>query len=154
MINKINQMSLPLGMIASITIALIGSVQEVNLRWVHFFSAMACTLSSLAYFCMQTVISYCVNEFKGLRAKFRLALNAISIICHLSAPGLWFDIIINYPRSQEKMLWWMSYQPGYYQYILGAFTEWIVTITNNLYVASFYTEFKKVRICKDEILFL
>lgn len=153
-IKKINTSSLPFGITASVTLSLAASFQQIYVRYIHPTAAIVCSYSALVYFWHQTFLSFKIPQHKGVRAWFRLSLSALSTFIHIVMPITWFPLVIYYPKTHEETLWWTPEEPGFGLYVTGSLMEWVIFTLNELYIASFYSEFKLIQLRKDEIVFL
>lgn len=84
----------------------------------------------------------------------RTMLSLASTTIHVVAPVLVAILDTTYPKCHEDTLLWSIEEEGWHLHVCCSFLEWTIFFINVSYVASFYDEFKFIKIRKGDIVFL
>lgn len=155
-IRAYNHSALVFGIWSTIGLSVTGSFQEIIAPIIHRTGALICSYFGFIYFWHQTLISHLlIGKLNTARmANFRSCLSVISTIIHFVAPFVIVHLDTTYPKPHVETLVWTEKEDGWPLHASCSTMEWIIFIINELYTASFYWEFKNIKINSDEVIFL
>ncbi|KAK6618910.1 hypothetical protein RUM44_003291 [Polyplax serrata] len=152
---RMNRKSLWWGISSAAGLSVTGSFQELHVASVHRLGALICTYCGFIYFWYQTVLSdLMIGKLNSRKMSYlRTSLSLASTMIHVVAPILVTILDTVYPRHHEETLLWSINEAGWHLHVCCSFLEWTIFFINVTYLASFYKEFKLIKINKDEITF-
>ncbi|CAG5100954.1 Similar to Dram2: DNA damage-regulated autophagy modulator protein 2 (Mus musculus) [Cotesia congregata] len=150
---KINKITLILGMITSIGMSIAGNFQETSNLIIHLCGAFTCFGCGTAYISLQAVYSYRLQPL-GCSPKITILRLGLSIFCTIS----FFVVIIgaglalkdykgNNPRT------WSPEDGGWEMHLLSTISEWLLAIAICIFLLSFTHEFREIEMTYPKITY-
>lgn len=87
-------------------------------------------------------------------ANMRSALTVLTTLIHVVAPFLVIHLDSKYKKAHVDSLLWTENEDGWPLHASCSAMEWLVFFINEVYTASFYWEFKKIKLRSDKVIFL
>uniref|UniRef100_A0A1B6C5M8 CWH43-like N-terminal domain-containing protein n=1 Tax=Clastoptera arizonana TaxID=38151 RepID=A0A1B6C5M8_9HEMI len=140
--------STTIGYISCMGLFFDANFQETSQKEVHMFSAKTCIYSSIIYYTFQTVYSYwTVPELNSIAVFYCRAgitfFNYVFIMIALTVREQLSFYIMNH--SVEDYMHWSPDVPGWPVKVMSCAMEWLIVLSFQLYMLTYYPEFKRVQ---------
>ena len=145
-IHTINDISMFFGLLSSFGLMIVACFQETEVHTVHIVGAVLVFVFGVVYCYLQSYLSYASNEVDGMTSKSIIIIRiALTIVATLSLILMSISPYISKEKFKSHLKWKVG-EPGYTMHLVSAFSEWIMAVTLLLFFATFYKEFKKMKI--------
>ncbi|XP_034949080.1 DNA damage-regulated autophagy modulator protein 2 [Chelonus insularis] len=148
---RLNNISLIIGIISTLGMSITGNFQETSNLVVHLIGATLCFGGGTVYIWLQAIYSYRLNPIgcSPRLTHLRLGLSAFCTVC-------FFVVFIgaalaakDYNGSDPKT--WSKNDGGWEMHLLSTITEWLCACTICVYILSFTNEFREVQLSYPKI---
>ncbi|KAK9873477.1 hypothetical protein WA026_022710 [Henosepilachna vigintioctopunctata] len=144
-LRKHNKLSFILGLSSSIGISIVGNFQEKNALAVHFIGAFLAFGVGWVYFTIQTHMAFKIYPHLGTKGMnwFRLILSVGVIIFFILI--FVFGTVAYLNGAPAEILQKLDPgDPGWLWHFMCTLSEWILTLCEILFLASFTHDFKRI----------